>query len=201
SDSRLSSHWLGDFLYVTQPGVGLLKLEGNTFHLVSKDPIFTLEKHIPLLTRRSDGSILVCSVHQGLFELRGHELWPLPSEVNAFLKKNEAEAGFLLQQSRIAITTLLGGMVILNSDGSFADLVDESIGLPASRIYSVLQAREGSLWLATANGISRVDLFGPVSIYDAGLGLKRGVVYQVMRYNGELFAASDAGLFRLKPGS
>jgi hypothetical protein len=90
-------------------------------------------------------------------------------------------------------------MVILNSDGSFADLVDESIGLPASRIYSVLQAREGSLWLATANGISRVDLFGPVSIYDAGLGLKRGLVYQVMRYNGELFAASDAGLFRLKP--
>src|SRR5262249_41585932 len=27
SDSRLSSQWLGDSLYVTQPGVGLLKLE------------------------------------------------------------------------------------------------------------------------------------------------------------------------------
>src|SRR5262245_22811586 len=200
SNSRLSSQWLGDSLYVTQPGVGLLKLEDKSFRLVSTDPIFRLEKHIPLLTRREDGSILVCSVHQGLFQLRGRKLSSFPSEVNAFLKKNEAEAGFLLQQGRFAITTLLGGMVILNSDGSFADLVDESIGLPASRIYSVLQAREGSLWLATANGISRVDLFGPVSIYDAGLGLKRGLVYQVMRYKGELFAASDAGLFRLKTG-
>ena len=103
----------------------------------------------------------MCTVHQGLFQLRGHHAWPFPSEVNTFLQKNEAEAGFFLHQGRMAIATLLGGMIVLNPDGSFAFLVDESIGLPASRIYSVLQAREGSLWLATANGISRVDLFGP----------------------------------------
>jgi signal transduction histidine kinase/ligand-binding sensor domain-containing protein len=199
--SRLSSQWLGDSLYVTQPGVGLLKLEDSSLRLVSSDRIFTLETHIPLLARRADGSLLVCTVHQGLFQLRGHRALSLPSEVNSFLRKNEAEAGFFLHEGRLAIVTLLGGMIVLNSDGSFAFSVDESIGLPASRIYGVLQGSDGSLWLATAGGISRVDLFGPASIYDAGLGLKRGVVYQVMRYEGELFAASEAGLFRLKPVS
>jgi hypothetical protein len=87
SASRLSSQWLGDALYVTQPGVGLLKLEDDSLRLVSNDPIFVFEKHIPLLARRADGSILVCTVHQGLFQLHGHKAWPLPSEANTFFRK------------------------------------------------------------------------------------------------------------------
>src|SRR5262245_3472215 len=59
SPGRLSSYWVANHLYVVQPGVGLLRLEGDVLRLVSHDPIFSSEKYLPMMLPRPDGSVLV----------------------------------------------------------------------------------------------------------------------------------------------
>src|SRR4030095_6650059 len=138
ASARLSTHWVGNRLYVAQPGVGLMRLDGDSLTLISSDPIFSGERQVPLMLPRADGSILVCTFHHGLFLLRENQVSRLASDVNAFLKENQPNAGVLLKNGSIAIATLLGGVLVLRSDGSFQSLIDESVGLQTNRVHSIL---------------------------------------------------------------
>ena len=199
SSSRLSSHWAGDHLYVAQPGVGLMRLDGDSLTLISNNAIFFGERQVPMMVARPDGSILVCTFHHGLFLLREGQVIPFPSEANAFLMANQPVTGVLLKNGSIAIATLLGGVRVLGSDGSFQALIDESVGLQTNRVHGVLQDRLGCLWLSMSYGVSRVELFSPVSFFGSYLGLKHSLVHSVLRHDGALFAGAESGLYRLEP--
>jgi signal transduction histidine kinase/CheY-like chemotaxis protein len=199
SPGRLSSYWVANHLYVVQPGVGLLRLEGDVLRLVSHDPIFSSDRYLPMMLPRPDGSVLVCTFRHGLYLLRENAVVPFSSAVNEFLKVNQPHSGVLLQNGSVAIATLLGGMIVFHADGTFQALIDESVGLQTNRVHQVLQDRLGSLWLPLGYGISRVELFAPVSVFSSYLGLKHSLVNDVLRYHDQLFAATDSGVYQLAP--
>ncbi|MGH9718929.1 MAG: ATP-binding protein, partial [Bryobacteraceae bacterium] len=60
--------------------------------------------------------------------------------------------------------------------------------------------RDGGLWLALDSGISRVEAGAALSIFAEGSGLK-GAVQSVARHKDVLYAATDYGLFRLRPAT
>ena len=108
SPGRLSSYWVANHLYVVQPGVGLLRLEGDVLRLVFHDPIFSSDRYLPMMLPRPDGSVLVCTFRHGLYLLRENAVVPFSSAVNEFLKVNQPHSGVLLQNGSVAIVDFAG---------------------------------------------------------------------------------------------
>lgn len=92
--------------------------------------------------------------------------------------------------------TIKNGMAITNKKMQFSQFFTESTGLLNNAISSVnYNNNDATIWATSLSGISKIEL-NRFKLFNILHGLK-GVVYNAKRYNGELFAATDNGLYKL----
>ena len=104
----------------------------------------------------------------------------------------------MLPDGTFCFTTLRGGVVILERDGRIRRTLDKDSGLQSQSTLVAYYDREGALWLGLGNGLARVDINSPISIFT------RDSVNDVIRHNGSDYIADAAGgtaIFRLVPNS
>jgi len=91
--------------------------------------------------------------------------------------------------------TIKSGLAITNSKLNFIQTINDSIGLLHNSISSLLyNPNDYTVWLTSLGGISKVEL-NPFNRFDANSGLK-GIVYNIKRYKGNLYVATDNGLYK-----
>jgi ligand-binding sensor domain-containing protein len=134
----------------------------------------------------------------GLFYFDGQKTTPVTKPVASFLQANTLFAGFLLPDSAIAITTLKGGMVIIDQEANIKTIINKESGLISNTIYLVNADNQGGLWISHEKGLSRVQLNSPLSYFDESSGLIRET-YAMCKHKGELYAGTTDGLFVLDP--
>lgn len=194
-------HPVGDVIYVTQPGRGLGRLEPAGVALVSDDARLA-DEPIVLVEAATTGGLNLLTANHGFLHWDGTALRPVPTPSDRFLRD---------QQVRKALRLPDGGLVVAYSapagnggarfdrTGAFVGPLDASIGLlnPALRDFCV--DREGGLWIGLESGISRLEIQGAVTVFDAINGLGSGFVCDVARADGRLYAATIEGVYQLQP--
>lgn len=188
-------------LYVRERDVGLMTVEGDKLVLVpggedyADEMIFMLEKH-------PDGGLVVATSKNGLFRLSGGRSRPMETVIDEWMRQYRIYHGTALGGGRYALGFLDGGgLAVIDSDGRLIDAFSEGIGIPDGWVNHVFQDRQGGLWLALNNkGIVRIDLPSALTRYDSKNGLD-GVINDIRRVGAEVYAATGAGLYRLKPRS
>jgi ligand-binding sensor domain-containing protein len=115
------------------------------------------------------------------------------TEADTFLIKNRIYNACKLNDGSIAIATRRGGIAIINTEGSLSRIVNLESGLYSDVIYDVFQDEQGGLWIATTEGISRIEYPSSFSILPKN---KTGndFISQIYRFKNEIYASNSFGL-------
>jgi len=146
---------------------------------------------------RPDQGLLVSVRGEGLFLFARGVAVPFAPEASRWTaaKRLTPSSGRRLPDGRWALGSILGGLLLLRPEGEVDQVIDTAVGLPDDFITGVEVDREGALWLALNNGLAKVEVASPVSVIDRRAGLP-GSVYNLLRFRGDLWVATAAGLFR-----
>ena len=184
-------------LYLTQPDLGLMVLDGETFRALPGTATLANEP-FAIVLRYDTGRLLIGTRRDGLFLYDGTTLAPLPTEVDALIKSSNLYRGLIMPDGTFGLMTTLGGFVVVDRAGRRVQVLNRQMGLGSDVVYNAMFDREGALWLARAPGLSRVEIPSPVSFFGEDEGLEGGVV-RIQRHQGRLYVASGLGASYLEP--
>jgi class 3 adenylate cyclase len=178
-------------LYVKTPEQGLLTMQSDKLVPVPGGEIFK-KLGITAGDSRGDGGLI--ATPGGFFELGSGGIKPFPTAADSFFAEQLLYTFHILLGGEIAAGTRKGGLVLLSAQGSVDRIINKSNGLADDFITAVAGDRQGGVWLAGNNGITRVN--PGVSRFDQSMGLE-GDVNCTTRQGGILYAGTSSGLFRM----
>lgn len=174
---------------------GLYELVENKLELVlSVDVLKNREvwgmfsfDHEELLIATADGELL---------EWKDEELMPWKNDANRFLRKNSIFSVNQLDDSHIAIGTILNGVIVLNAQGKIIQHINRNKGLQNNTVLSMYSDLQQNLWLGLDNGITHVQLASPYTYINDPEG-KLGAVYTTTLHKKQLYVGTNQGLFSI----
>jgi len=107
--------------------------------------------------------------------------------------------GLVGMGNHMAVGTSLGGVVLMDRDGSIVKVIDEQDGLLTGSVYHLYRDRRNNLWVATSNGISRIEMSSPITYWSSRNGL-RGYVSDLRRMEERLYIATENGIQYMEDG-
>lgn len=152
------------------------------------------------LLSQADGSLLVCTLDDGLFRLRGDRLTPLTGPINEFALRNRPTSCTDFQEGMLLITTLNGGAASFDQHGELQQIIDQDAGLRENWVSGAPAIdRRGAYWFALGTGLARIELGFSAEVFDERVGLRGGLT-SIVRHNARLYVGTTQGLLRLEPG-
>ena len=180
----------------TASGVSLL--EGDTFRNISAPG--TLAARIYDLFPGPSGHVRVLTLG-GVFDcdLATTRLTPFSTPLDSFLRAHPANSALTLADGRCAMNLVEGGLLLTEPDWTRARIFTKAHGLSSNRIGSLASDGEDGLWLATSNGLTRLQLGHGVTVFDERSGFTANGIWDLVRHEGVFFASGVEGLLRLAP--
>jgi signal transduction histidine kinase/CheY-like chemotaxis protein/ligand-binding sensor domain-containing protein len=185
-------------VWLHRRGEGLRRLVNDEFVTVSEAPELQRSRFLVLLDDGPKG-VFVGADGAAFFHWREGRLESFPAPAAPLFASLQLLAGLRLANGGYVIGTVSAGALVLDAAGRFVQRVDASAGLLNESLLCLGADREGGIWFGTNNGIARAELAAPWSVFDHANGLGQGLVMDVARHHGVLYAATNHGLFQLVP--
>lgn len=182
-------------LYLPQVKFGLMRVHGDSLHLLAGTERFAEEIYAVLLPYDANNALLIATAKQGLFIYNNETVAPFRTQADEFLHASEIYRGARLPDGTFALATRLGGVALVQREGRVR-IIDKNSGLRGNKVYFAYGDQHGALWLGLENGISQIEIASPLSLHDELSGL-RSTVYDVMRHRGVLYVSTNTGVFYL----
>ncbi len=179
-------------VYVREAPVGLKKYTGGALELWDKG-VFFGNTTLRSVIEPGDGPRIFVTYYE-LLLFDGQDYHPFENDAAEYLGNNFIDEATLLADGTIAIATRNGGIVWLDRDGSLLQILTEDSGLASNTIYGLHQDNNGSLWAATINGLSRIDLQLPYRHFDNRHGLSDTANRMTSR-NDTIFVSTSRGVY------
>ncbi|MBL4623604.1 MAG: hypothetical protein JKY42_00410 [Flavobacteriales bacterium] len=192
--------FLGTFLYKEKLYVNLYKkgFYGVDREMVSalKTPSNLVEAELIFTTNHDSISILGMDDNT-IWRFDGNTFTQLSLECEEYLSESEISGGVSLSGGRLAISTSIGGCVIVDLvSGKTLNIINYQTGLADDEVFAMTTDRNGGLWLAHEFGLSRANLHFPVKDYSTYPGLE-GNLLSLYIDNNDLYVATSEGVFYL----
>jgi signal transduction histidine kinase/CheY-like chemotaxis protein len=142
------------------------------------------------------GTILLITKDKGIFKLIGGSIEPFPTEVDSLLGKFPIEYS-TRSSDTIALAIRNCGVFFLKFNGQIRGELFLENGLPNGEVLGLAPDRSGGLWICTATGLTRIADTPGISFFDKLNGLPDGLIADLKRFHGNIYAATDHGLLRL----
>ncbi len=99
-----------------------------------------------------------------------------------------------------AVATFGGGVALVSPSGTLLRVFGADVGLTlGDDALGLMPDRQGGLWVALQNGITRLDLFPRYTVFEERDGLI-GSPNAVADYAGTIYVGTDVGLYRQASG-
>ena len=197
TDTRFSVLYERDGdVYTRESEKGIKKVRADTL-IEWKDGRFFADRSLMGYMQTENGEFY-CSFRT-CYEYRDGVFREFDHPAADYLEQNGIDNTRVLSDGTMMIATRNGGIVQLTENGELLRTLNDSNGLPSNAVYGSYEDATGSVWLATVNGISRVDMSLPFRRYDRRYGLSETLTNVTMR-NDTLFLASASGAYTMKPG-
>lgn len=194
----VSSFLFQDEVWIQLEGKGLFKIANKALQAVAVSTIaddgteLTVKAILPKINQHT----LVVTHRNGLFHLTEGALLPLDWPVNLLLQTGFANNAVRLPDGNIAVASEHLGVITFSTDGAVQFLGNKGTGLQDQTVYGLFVDAQQGLWTLLNQGIARIELQSPISLFNAIQGLEGGV-NDVQRFNDQLYVATRQGLFRL----
>ena len=197
SDAALSRVFAaGGRLYVQQTGVGLMQLVEGFLQPVPGGERFA-DGEITVVLSYLDGHeerLLVGLRTFGLYFQHERAFQLFAARVRDAAREDQLLDGASLPDGSFAFGTRLRGLLIVDRAGTIVQQIDQAAGLQDNHVHAVLPDREGGVWLGLQNGVSRVEVSSPFSIFDQRSGLEREW-REMIRHGDTVYVRGYSGLF------
>ena len=184
-----------DTPYVMKQNKGLLRLADGQWEMVPGGERFA-DGGVYALMPHEEGLLAGTHLNE-LVVLDGDSARPFDVEAASFLADADIYDGLQLPDGTYAIATLRSGVLHMDSDGSTLAIWDADAGLPSTDIKQLSLDREHGLWMATEQGLARVDIMSDVTHFDERAGLDE-VGMSIARFDGQIHLGTNAGVRRLE---
>jgi diguanylate cyclase (GGDEF)-like protein len=141
-----------------------------------------------------DGDELVLHHRDGFHRWTGGAPIPFPTSTQEWLVAARPTHGCRLADGRIAVASRRAGVALLDPRGALTEVLDRSNGLLVNATDHALAGRDGSLWLVTRFGLTRVDTASAMTLHDERTGLE-GFAQALARHDDRLYVGTSVGLF------
>ena len=178
------------------------------FNIIGKGLMYIDQEEIKLapfgnsLKGKSLTSIIPYSKHQSLvatidslYILDDKGLNPFKTDVNEIIRKGGLYNLLQLDNGHFALGTINSGLIIMDNQGKQILSLNNEDVLSSQSIYSLFKDNSGALWATMGFGIAKIDYPSQFSNY-SNLGVTSST-FDITRFNNELYAGTDNGLFKL----
>ena len=199
-------------LYVRQKQTGLMHMvNGTNLVLIQGGELFADSKVYMMLPFSHD-EVLLSMRNRGLYLMKPSasaytphvqsseqltRINPFHTQIDQFFATAPVYNGIKLDDNNVSVGTLGAGIVVIDSSGNLVEAVNKKTGLQDASINNQFLDAEHKLWLATENGITKVDINSPITKFNDQNGLE-GTVQSITRYNGKLYAVTKLGVYCLQ---
>lgn len=175
---------------------GLYQLKGNTTQILPEGDFFKNKNIFSVLSSKKQ-RLTVITGPSGVYKYSAKgDIIPLLSKDDSKYLKSYTIYAATKSKQEILLATLGSGVIVLDSNYQIQDIYDQQIGIKDHWCASVDLYRN-SVWSALPLGISRFEVNSPFRYYSKESKLE-GYIIDIVRFNDDLFVATETGLFYLK---
>lgn len=131
---------------------------------------------------------------RGFYDFETESKITINDELEQFLSQSTIYRVSVLSDQYIAICTW-GGLIITDFEGEPVLFLNEVRGLTNDFLFQTALDYSGMLWIATYNGISKIDIFSAYTILDKRMNVA-GVIKDAQLHKGRLYYSAVSGVFR-----
>lgn len=186
---------LNGTLYVSVSEKGLFRKEENSLQLVEGGEAF-VGMGLTVLLPYDGKKLLAAGLKKEFSIYDGSKLEPLMKNGKRVRTKDAVYHGLRLSNGDFAMATTGSGLYLMDRNGMFRNNICRKEGLSSDAVYSIFEDAEGDLWLATDNGISRLEINSPLRVLNENHGLDENPM-DIEVFNNKLMTTNSKGLFEL----
>ncbi len=187
---------VNDQIYIQSSGIGIMQLRQDSLLLIPDGERFA-KGGITTLLPYENGQILAAHFLEGLILYDHHQFVPLKKGEKNVLHKKYVYTGVALPNGSYAFPTAGHGCFIVDKLGNVRQWLSKKRGLSSDVILGCYVDREGSLWMASENGISRLEISSPLRVFNQQSGISESID-RVVYHHGQLYVAANNGVFYLQ---
>ncbi len=156
--------WFGGALHVSRGNAGLARLKDGALVAVAAPPpgpASAGQATLRLFAARDEpggGATLLTDVGPMRWAGPGAAMVPLSAVASAPFAEGGALAACFLRDGRFAYSLQRRGLLLIAADGSDTALLTVARGLPGSEVARLAPDNQGGIWLAQANGLTRLQI-------------------------------------------
>ena len=148
--------------------------------------------------------LLALSESQGLWKIRpgtdpNQSISQFPTEADHILKHDFITSSVQTSNGEILAGTFESGLLIIDQRGKLLNQISEDEGLASEWCREILIEGDEAIWVSHSSGISRIEWQKPITYFNENLGLE-GVIFDIQRFQGSMYAATNFGLYQLDSG-
>ena len=185
-------------LYAVLWGRGLTRVSATGFaSLFTDDPL--AREDVAFSMAVDDSTTLLATRSGSVFGLRGTTLLPADSLGLAGFPTANVRTSLRMRDGTLVLGLSQGRLSVHHAGSRSFRVYDYRDGLPFGDINGMAEDERGGLWLATSDGVARLDWQSPLSRPPASAGWS-GPVRAAMHFRGRLYLGTDRGLLVADPG-
>lgn len=179
--------------FVQDTDKGLLTIENDS---LIQHKGWNQLKDLRAIFKSYNNSYIGLSENKGLINFSATTLpQNIPSQIDK-LKDLRFYKGIKLSNNNLAIATMSGGIIIINTKGEIIQIINSETGLTGNSVYALFNDSQGELWAMLSNGLGRIEVSSPFTIFDKRLGIT-GICQDIVKIGNKLLIATLDGLFKL----
>ena len=197
------SYKIGNSYYVQNMGEGLMKLENDSLKLIKQGDFFSDKKIHSIL--EFDNKLLICTRRNGFYIYNNKDCYSKTIEslsdisekaknLNNYFTTNNFYHGIKIDDDRFALSTIFGNTLIIDKNWEVTDVINSDVLGIKSTVQFMYYEKDNSLWLALANGISKVELSSPYRFWNDKCGIN-GNITDVAQINNKIYVSTGSGVY------
>ncbi len=184
--------------FTHQMNLGLFKEKNGILELVPESEFLGKERVQVLLPYKEKGEFLVGAFAGGLYHYNGQDFIPFPTEIDSLLQERSLYKALALPDNTYAMSILGHGFFILDSAGKIKSHFDIKNSIPDQSVYAFHLDNTGNLWVGTNSGLSKIEIFSPVSRFDSDV-YEIGNVLSLGSYGNTLYIGTSTTVLYIDP--
>ena len=186
-------------LFIRERGKGLMEWKDNRLTWIRGSEIFdTTGIFVMLPLGRTGKKILIGTQEKGFWlfdpEVNSNSFRRFNTEDEKLLNRSMITGGVITPEGAIAISTMLSGVIVIDTLGRTKAVIDTRNGLSDNDVKQLAVDQSSDLWAALNNGISRIDISSQLTVADERSGIT-GSINSIIRFEDLLYIGTTTGLF------
>jgi len=148
------------------------------------------------LCPKSDGGLFLFTKNGAMYEVINGKVSAVRDDLPILKNGGSVYDVKQLSNGLIALATVTMGVIIIDEEGTIIQSLNEETGLGNNVAYSIYEDRQKNLWITLEEGLARININSPISIFDRRFKLF-GALADVSVFNNRLFVSSTFGVFSI----